>query len=161
MANQDVINNHPTPAEKALVASLVGQLEVVLQPYLRNLTDEENVKYGSISEKNKLFVNKDNDLHLSNPALQSPDVNWIEFDADFQSRYLYENLGMRLEFLLKAIGETRRLHDYDNYQCALLDYAYAQYKDRTSPGLGYDSKVKELGQFFEGGGPSEPTPENP
>ncbi len=27
--------------------------------------------------------------------------------------------------------------------------------------MGYDTKEEECGQFFEGGGSSEPTPENP
>lgn len=29
---------------------------------------------------------------------------------------------------------------------------YGQYKDRTASGLGYDTKVEEIGQFFKGGG---------
>lgn len=149
MPNQDVISNHFTPAETTLIYSLVGQLEAVVQPKLRNLSEEENVKYGSISEQNKLFVNKDNDLHQTQSALQSPDVDWAEFDADFQSRYTYETVVMRLLALTSAMTETRRLHDYDNYQSALLDYDYSKYKARTEPGLGYDSKVAELGQFFE------------
>lgn len=161
MPFQDLNNNHMTPADVTQAFTLIGQIEALIQPYLRNLSPEENVTIGKISEKNKLFVNKVNDLHQTQSALQSPDVDWAEFDADFQSRYYYEAFAMRLEALMKAITETRRLHDYDNYQNALLDYRYAQYKDTTSPGLGYDSKVEQLGQFFEGGGPKEPTPENP
>ncbi len=149
MPNQDVISTHFTPAETTQIYSLVGQLEAVVQPYLRNLSEEENNKYGSISEKHKLFVNKTNDLHQTQSALQSPEVDWAEFDADFQSRYTYETVVMRLLALTKAMTETRRLHDYDNFQSALIDFDYAKYKDRTSPGMGYDSKVAELGQFFE------------
>ncbi|MCF8276047.1 MAG: hypothetical protein K9J17_04865 [Flavobacteriales bacterium] len=39
-------------------------------------------------------------------------------------------------------AEARRLNDYD----------YAKYKDCTSQGLGFDTKVEELGQFFTVGG---------
>ena len=97
-------------------------------------------------------------------SLQILTVNWLEFEADFSSRRFYETVALRLTALAKALTETRRLHDYDNYQNALIDYDYAKYKDRISPGLGYDSKVEELGQFFTGGGnsttpdDSEPTP---
>lgn len=158
MPFQDMINNHIPDPDKAQFGTLVGQIEALLQPYLRNLSPEENEKIGVISEKNKLFVNKDKDYHVSQPALDSPDVAWTEFDADFASRQFYELGALRLSALVQAMTETRRLHDYDNYHNALIDYDYAKYKDRTSPGLGYDTKVAELGQFFEGGGSTTPEP---
>ncbi len=161
MPFQDLNNNHIPPAVKNQIIVLGDQMEALIKPYLRNLSSEENGKVGKISETNKLFVNKDRDYHVSQPALDSPDVNWVEFEADYESRQFYELGALRFESLAKAMTETRRLHDYDNYQNALLDYKYAQYKDSTQAGLGYDSKVEELGQFFTGGGPSEPTPENP
>jgi len=154
MPDQNLINNHISQAEVDQAVNLIGQLEAIIQPYLRNLSPEENLRLGSINEKNKLFINKVYDLHRTQPALQSPDVDWAEFDADHYSRFNYEAFAMRLEALTKAITETRRLHDHDNYQSALLDYDYAKYKDRTAPGLGYDSKVEQLAQFFEGGGRS-------
>ena len=161
MPFQDMINNHVPDVDKAQAGALLDQLETLLQPFLRNLSPEENAQIGSISENNKLFVNKVNDYHTSQPTLNSPDVDWTEWEADYASRQFYELASIRIEALNKALTETRRLHDYDNYQNALIDYSYAKYKDGTSPGLGYDTKVEELGQFFKGGGPSEPTPENP
>ena len=161
MPFQDKYNNHLPVAESDAIKLLMDQLEAGIQPYLRNLSDAENAELGSINETNKLFVNKVRDYHQSNPALDSPDVDWTEFEADFESRSFYELLAMRLSALVKSITETRRLHDHDNYQNALIDYEHAKYKDRTSPGLGYDSKVEQLGQFFQGGGPSttsEPVP---
>jgi hypothetical protein len=42
---------------------------------------------------------------------------------------------------------TKILHDYDNFQDALRDYAYAQYKkDVSEPGCA--EKVSEIQQFF-------------
>jgi len=154
MPFQDMNNNHVPDPDKTQAGTLIGQLETLLQPYLRNLSPEENAQVGFISENNKLFVNKVRDYHNSQPALDSPDVDWTEWDADYSNREFYELAAMRLEALAKALTETRRLHDYDNYQNALIDYNYAKYKDGTSPGLGYDSKVEELGQFFTGGGDS-------
>jgi hypothetical protein len=162
MPFQDMINNHVPDLDKTQAGTLIGQLEALLQPYLRNLSPEENAQIGTISESNKLFVNKVSDYHTSQPGLDSPDVDWTEWEADYGSRQFYELAAMRLDALSKALTETRRLHDYDNYQNALIDYDYAKYKDRTSPGLGYDSKVAELGQFFTGGGSNtDPTPDNP
>ena len=154
-------NNHVTPADVTQFDLLIAQTEALIQPYLRNLTPEENTRVGSIAEKEKLMVNKVKDYNDSQPGLSSTDVDWTEFTLDFNSRRFYELRAMRLMALAKAMLETKRLHDHDNYQNALIDYAYAQYKDRTQPGLGYDTKVAEIGQFFTGGGPSEPTPENP
>ena len=39
------------------------------------------------------------------------------------------------------------LHDWDNYQAALTDYDYAKYKVTTNA-TGYQTKVSEIGQFF-------------
>lgn len=165
MAFQDMNNNHVPEPDRTQAGTLMDQLEALLQPFLRNLSPEENTKIGSISENNKLFVNKVRDYHTSQPALDSPDVDWTEWEADYESRKFYELAAQRLESLAKAMTETRRLHDYDNYQNALIDYNYAKYKDGTSPGLGYDSKVEDLGQFFTGGGgstvPDDGTPTPP
>ena len=154
MPLQDMNNNHIPQAEKDQIIPLLEQVEAIVQTYLRNLSAEENTRIGFISENNKLFVNKVRDYKLSQPALGSPDVDWVEFEADYNGRQFYELMALRLQALAKAITETRRLHDYDNYQNSLIDYNYAKYKDGTSPGLGYDSKVEELGQFFSGGGSS-------
>lgn len=154
MAFQDLYNNHVAPADKTQFGTLAGQIEALLQPHLRNLSEEENNKVGSIDEQNKLFVNKVLDYHNSQPALDSPDVDWTEFVADHESRQFLELGALRLMALAKAMLETKRLHDHDNLQNGLLDYRYAQYKDTTSPGMGYDTKVAELGQFFTGGGSS-------
>ena len=154
MSYQDENNNHVDPVDKAQAGALVDQIDVLLAPYMRNLSEEQNVKLGVINEQNKLFVNKVRGFHLSQPALDSPEVDWAEFEKDFESREFYELLAQRLESLAKRITETRRTHDYDNYQCALIDYRYAQYKNSVGPGAGYDSKIEELSQFFTGGGSS-------
>lgn len=159
MPFQDMNNNHVSPADQTQFDTLIAQAEALLQPHLRNLSEEENNKVGSIDEKGKLVTNKVMDYYESQPALSSPDVDWSEFKSDFNSRKFYELRALRLMALAKAMLETKRLHDHDNYENALIDYDYAKYKDRTSPGLGYDTKVEEIGQFFKtngGGGNSVP-----
>ena len=150
-------NNHVPTTDQTQFDTLIGQAEALIQPYLRNLSEEENGKVGSIDETGKLVVNKVKDYYETQPALSSTDVDWSEFKQDFESRRFYELRALRLMALANAMLETKRLHDYDNYQNALIDYKYAQYKDETSPGLGYDTKVKEIGQFFKkSGGTSVP-----
>ena len=158
MPTQDTIQLHFTDAEKTDAMDLIAQLEVLLQPKLRNLDEEENNRYGAINEQNKLLVNKVLDYRINQPALSSPDVDWKEFTDDFADRSFLENTSLRLDALSKTLLETKRLHDYDNYQCALLDYKYTQYKNETSPGSGYDSKAAELKQFFPATGTGDKKP---
>ena len=98
------------------------------------------------------------DYQNNQPALSTPDVDWTEYKADHADRSFLENTSLRLEALSKTLLETKRMHDYDNYQSALLDYKYTQYKNETSPGSGYDTKAAELKQFFPNTGGSDKTP---
>lgn len=158
MPNQDVIQLHFTDAEKTQVQDLLTQLETIVQPKLRNLDENENNTYGAINEQNKLLVNKVRDFRINQPALSTPDVDWAEFADDFQDRVFLENTALRIDAMSKSMTETKRLHDYDNFQCSLLDYKYTQYKNETSPGLGYDTKAAELKQFFPNTGGGDKTP---
>jgi len=154
MPSQDIIQKHFTAAEQTQISTLMGQIESILQPKLQNLDPDENQRYGSINEANKLLVNKVFDYQNNQPNLKSPDVDWVEFNADYNDRKFLEATMTRMTSLAKSCEETKRMHDYDNYQNALLDYDYSKYKMGTIPGLGYDTKVDELKQFFPntGGG---------
>ena len=158
MPFQNIITQHLTDAERTQVYSLIGQIESIVQPYMVNLSPEQNKALGKINERNKLFVQKVLDYRVSQPNLSSPDVDWAEFEADMNSRNSYEQIAGRLTARTKAITETRRLHDHDVYKNGLIDYQYAKYKDKTQQGGGYDSKIEELKQFFNNGGkPSLPS----
>ena len=125
----------------------LGDLETTLAVVVSNLNSDERRKYGSISEQNKLFVNKVNDYAINQPTLKSPDVDWDEFTKDFNSRTVLEGIIARLENLLTGVSNAKTLHDYDNYQAALDDYAYTNYKTGTAA-PGYEAKQKDLRQFF-------------
>jgi hypothetical protein len=157
MPAQNLAKMHLTPADMAHADNLIDQVLALYAPFLRNLSPEENKKYGRINEKNKLFVNKVMDYHQTQPALQSNDVDWPEFERDFEQRRHYESSVLRLESLAKAMTETRRLHDHDNFVNAQIDYEYARYKNRLDSGLGYDSKVEELQKFFKRDGRAQLT----
>jgi hypothetical protein len=140
-------NTHLTAEQIESANTALTSLETILVTILSNLSGEERRKYGSISEQNKLLVNKVNDYAINQPALKSPDVDWDEFTKDFTSRTVLEGVIARLENLLTGINNAKTLHDYDNYQAALDDYAYTNYKTGTSA-PGYEAKQKDLKQFF-------------
>jgi hypothetical protein len=147
MAITNLKNNHLSAAEFVDVATTLSTLEALLSIARINLSPEDRQRYGSINEQNKLLVNKTRDYHNNQPALQTPHVDWVEFDNDFNSRANLENIIDRLESLTVQLKNAKILHDYDNYQAALLDYAYANFMAGTQT-PGYETKVNDIKQFF-------------
>ena len=139
--------NHFLPAEKTAVATNLAALEATLRPKIKNLSAEERQRYGSINELNKLIVNKAKDYKTSQPTLSSPDVDWVEFQNDFDSREFLQSTILRLQNMIDGLNNNKILHDFDNYQAALTDYDYSKYKASTKI-AGFEHKVAEMGQFF-------------
>ena len=148
------LNNKHLTAEQLIAAQdALTNLESALVDIDFNLTSEDRKKYGSINEQNKLIVNKVNDYLVNQPQLASSEVEWEEFRKDFSSRANLEALIARLDNLSTKIKNAKILHDYDNYQAALTDYAYTAYKAGTSA-PGYETKQNDLKQFFANRGSS-------
>ena len=95
----------------------------------------------------KLLVNKVMDYHNNQPALQTPHIDWVEFSNDNTSRANLESMIARLESLTTRLKNAKILHDYDNYQAALADYAYTSFMAGTGT-VGYETKMNDLKQFF-------------
>jgi hypothetical protein len=142
-------SRHFSDTEKSAVTNALASLELAFSTKLANLTASERQQYGSVNEQNKLIINKVKSFHEAQPALSSPDIDWAEFNSDFDTREFIQNSMQRLQSLLDGLGNAKILHDYDNYQAALTDYDYAKYKASTSA-VGFQTKVAELGQFFSG-----------
>ena len=138
---------HLTEAQVTAAQNALTELENALAIITVQLTPEDRQKYGSINEQNKLLVNKVKDFRQSNPNLSVSDVDWEEFDKDFASRNVFESLINRLNALVIKLQGAKILHDYDNYQAALDDYAYTTYRAATGAD-GYENKYNELKQFF-------------
>jgi len=138
---------HLTEAEVTAAQNALTELENALAIITVQLTPEDRQKYGSINEQNKLLVNKVKDFRQSNPNLSVSDVDWDEFDKDFASRHVFESLINRLNALLIKLQGAKILHDYDNYQAALDDYAYTTYRAATGAD-GYENKYNELKAVF-------------
>lgn len=142
------LNNEHLSAEQLTTAkSNLATLEETLALEVRNLNVDDRKRYGSINEQNKLFVNKIHDYASGQPSLKSPDVDWAEFENDFNSRQELEQLIARLERLTTGLKNAKILHDFDNFQAALDDYAYTSYKAGTMA-TGFENKYLELKQFF-------------
>jgi hypothetical protein len=152
-------SRHFSAAEKTAVNTALASIELAVSTKLANLSPSERQQYGSVNEQNKLIINKVKTFNDTQPALSSPDVDWTEFNSDFDTREFLQTAVIRLQSLIDGLGNAKILHDYDNYQASLTDYDFAKYKASTSA-VGFQTKVSELAQFFTGGArpPAEPTP---
>ncbi|MGC2236648.1 MAG: hypothetical protein WA584_10835 [Pyrinomonadaceae bacterium] len=155
---KNIIKTQLTKTERETIKDLVSQLETAVASKLSALTEEERSRYGSVNEQNKLLVNKTRDFRQNQPAMSSPDVDWNEFESDYESRVFLESVANRLSNIAYQMQSTKILHDYDNYQDALNDYAHAQYKKGVGE-AGYTEKVAELKQFFARTGKNKPSDE--
>lgn len=155
MPFENLNNVHYTAAEKTATATALTALETALVAKFRNLSPEERKKYGSINEQNKLIVNKVLDYRTNQSGLSSADVDWVEFQSDYDSRAFIQAIISRLQSLIDGLDNNKILHDYDNYQAALTDYGYSQYKAGTKT-AGFETKVNELSQFFNRTGATTP-----
>ena len=147
MAISNLNNTHLTAAQVTAATAALTGLETALVVVNVNLSAEDRQRYGSINEQNKLFVNKIMDYHNNQPALQTPHVNWLEFANDFTSRNNMEGMISRLESLISRLKNAKVLHDYDNYQAGLDDYAFTNFMAGTET-PGYETKMNDLKQFF-------------
>ena len=150
---------HLTTAQKTAIDAALTTIETHLISVTMNLNAEERNKFGSVKEYNKLFVNKDREYYQTQPNLASPDIDWVEFEADFQDRVFADTRLDRIANLTRMLSDFKIIHDYDNFQDGLTDYDYSKYKAGTkSPG--FTEKVEELKQFFpntNGGGSGDGT----
>lgn len=147
MGVNNLNNNHLGDEQIKAINDALAQLETAMQSLNINLTPEDRNKYGRVNEQNKLFINKVNDYATQQESLRTPDVDWAEFAKDFKSRSVLENIISRLNNLATRATNSKTLHDFDNYQDALSDYAYTQYR-AGSKAVGFEEKYGDLKQFF-------------
>ena len=147
MAITNLNNSHLTVAQVTATKNALTALENSLTVINVNLSAEDRQRYGSINEQNKLLVNKVSDYKTNQPALATPHVDWTEFTNDFTSRANLESMIARLESLTTRLKNAKILHDYDNYQAALADYAFTNFMAGTGT-VGFEDKMNELKQFF-------------
>ena len=154
-------SRHFDDAEKVAVNTALASLELAVSEKLANLSAAERQQYGSVNEQNKLIINKVKCFNDAQSTLSSPDLDWREFNNDFDTREFLQTAILRLQSLIDGLVNAKILHDYDNYQASLTDYDFAKYKASTNA-VGFQTKVAEIAQFFSGGSrpasPDAPTP---
>lgn len=138
---------HIDAAAITAVNEALGKLATALEPILVNLDPKDRHRYGSINEQNKLFVSKVRVYSQTDKPLCNPEVDWDEFEKDYQDRMELEKMIVTVSGMLNGLVSAKTLHDYDNFQDALDDYAYTKFK-ASGKAIGFDAKNNELKQFF-------------
>ncbi len=147
MPLKDLIQTKFLPADITAINTALAAIETAITSKTVNLTNEERQRYGSINEQNKLLVNKINDYRQSHPQLNSPQVDWTEFQADLNVRIALNAILSKLATINEQLSDTKILHDNDNYQQALTQYKYISYlSDET--GAGTTTIKDDIAQFF-------------
>ena len=148
---KNVIKTILTDDERAELVDLLSQIENLLDGKLASLTTAERRRFGSIKEKNKLLVDRVRDYRRGSPSKSSPDIDWDEFEADYQARAFFENYIRRLKSIAYRMEGSKILHDYDNYNDSRKEYTYTQYM-RGFDDAGYSQKADTLKQLFNRSG---------
>ncbi len=126
----------------------LNRLTTTITKYASGLTPLERKKYSKIGEQNKLLVNKVKQYHESQPDLQSPDVDWEEFQKDYRDREQAWAILIKIKTLQEMVMGIKVVHDFDNYSEALRDYQYAKYMNRFADHSGFANKIDNLKVFF-------------
>lgn len=154
-------NDHFGQAEMDAINKGWNDILTVLTGKTRNLSPEERQKFGSVSEQNKLVVQKTLEYHTNQPHLDCPDVDYAEMTADWADRTFLAGFIARMTEADNICNNIRITHDYDAFKGAQTDYDFTKYKMTTAPGAGWESKYDDLLPFFktnDGGGNNNPPP---
>ena len=142
-------NDHFTQGEMDTINKAWVDILAVLNGKTRNLSPEERQKYGSVSEQNKLVVQKTMDYHTNQPHLDCPDVDYTEVTADWADRTFMAGFISKMNEADNICNNVRITHDYDAFKGAQDDYRFTKYKMNTAPGAGWESKYNDLLPFFK------------
>ena len=140
--------NHFTETEKQQLDGAITTILNIVATHTYNLTPKERSQYGKIGDQKRLFIDKVRDIQKTQTNLCSPDIDWNEFEADYQTRQYAANKLNQLESVAKLLLNIKILHDYDNFNDALLDYRYCGYKNRFGNQNGFEQKINSLKGFF-------------
>lgn len=156
---KNIIQSQLSEADRTKISDSITTLETTFAGKTRKLDAAERSKYGSINQQNKLVVDIARNYHQNQPAMSSPDVDWTEFESDYEARMFLGNCINRLTAIVHDLESTKIMHDYDNFQDALDDYGYSRYRDGAGE-TGYSAKVAEFKQYFTKSNKNNPPDED-
>lgn len=148
MPLENIAKNHFSDTEKQQLDDAINTILNIVGANTYNLSAKERSQYGKVGDQKKLLIDKVRDIQKNQPNLCSPDVDWEEFEADYQTRNYATQKLRELASVSLMLLNIRILHDRDNHLDALRDYRYAGYKNEFGNQVGYAAKIDSLKDFF-------------
>ena len=143
----NVIVDLLTEEEKATISKALKDIKAIVDAKLPDLNADKRRFYGSINEQNKLFVNKAREVKTLNPQLVPLEVDWVEYEKDYNARMFYESTLLLANGAISRLESAKMMHDYDNYNDSLVLYRYIDFK-RRSDTPGAEASYNVLKEFF-------------
>ena len=148
MAIDNMISVEFTEQELTKLANALNEVMQLLSGKVVNLSPEERMQYGSIADKNKVFVDKCKAYMEQNIDTLPKTIDKHEFDKDYKARQQIEEPLRKLLQLAEMLSDTKILLDFDNYNGSLSYYRYVKFlATQNTPGI--TSIYEDLRQHFE------------
>lgn len=160
MANitTNLIDTNISVADRTTIQTSVSTILTTLNPYVRNLTDEERDRLLSLDVNNKVFVEEAIDEITNNGSILPTAISLGQLENDLELFNQLDSLESILQNMLDRVRDTKRLAGHEAYAMALT--AYTIYKALANSGVEQaHTSAERLGQRFSGnGGTAQPTP---
>lgn len=118
---------------KAEIEAAITALEKLINPNTPVLTSEERSYYGKGGgDSNKLLVGDVMNLSKNQPQLNSPLIDWTEFNSDSAAASMCKSWIDRIGSIAYKLESARMMHDYDNYMDAIDQYSHLDYLSRNN-----------------------------
>ena len=148
MAIDNMISVDFSDQELNKIENALNEVLQVLSGKVINLTPEERTQYGSIGDKNKIFVDKCKAYMEQDPTTVPNTLDKHEFDKDYKARQQMEEPLKKLSRITEMLMDTKILLDFDNYNGSLSYYRYVKFlATQNTPGI--TSIYEDLSQHFQ------------
>lgn len=127
MALDNVISVTFSSEELKKISDSLAEIEAVLKGKTFNLSPDERKQYGSIADRNKVWVDKCKTYMDSDPKLIPPTLDKAEFDRDYNARQAVDVPLKRMARIVQMLTDTKTLLDFDNYNASLACYNYVKF----------------------------------
>ena len=148
MAIDNMISVDFSDQELNKIENALNEVMQLLSGKVINLTPEERKQYGSIADKNKVFVDKCKAYMEQDPTTVPNTLDKHEFDKDYKARQQMEEPLKKLSRITEMLMDTKILLDFDNYNGSLSYYRYVKFlATQNTPGI--TSIYADLNQHFQ------------
>lgn len=141
-----LVKDHLKEIEEHLTA-----LEQLVNPNTPIITNEDRHLYGrGGGNANKLLVADVSQLSHTQPQLNSPLIDWAEFSNDNFAGSTIGGWVSRITAVAYKLESAKMMHEYDNYNDAIDQYAHLQYLSRNNV-QGANEAYNKLREHFRKG----------